>query len=249
MLKQERHQIILDKLRRNRKVLSANLSVELEVSEDTVRRDLKELEAKNLLYKVHGGALCIEKRAKSYEERKTAEIDKKNKIAAKAVKLINSGQVILMSGSTTNLALAKIIPHNINATIFTYSLPIALELTHHPNVEIIFMGGKLNKGAQVTVGIDVINAISKIKADICFMGTSGINTERGMTELNWEVAHIKKAMINASNYVAALCTSTRLLQSHSYTVVPAHDIDVIITDVNPKDKLLSSFNEVGIQTI
>ncbi|MCB0486470.1 MAG: DeoR/GlpR transcriptional regulator, partial [Flavobacteriaceae bacterium] len=169
MLKEERHQVILNKLHINRKVLSTKLSEELNVSEDTVRRDLKELEAKRLLYKVHGGALSIENKIKTYDERSIFDIDKKEIIAQKAVKLIHDGQVIIMSGSTTNLQLAKIIPSKTNATIFTYSLPVALELTHHPSIEVIFIGGKLNKGAQVTTGIDVINSISNIRADMCFM--------------------------------------------------------------------------------
>ena len=191
MLKQERHQIILDELKINRKVLSAILSNDLQVSEDTIRRDLKELEAQQLLYKVHGGALSIENKIASYKERCIADLDKKQQIAKKAVNLIHDGQVIIMSGSSTNRELAKLIPPSINATIFTYSLPIALQLTEHPKVEVIFIGGKLNKSAQVTVGIDVMNSLSKLRADICFMGTDGLNLERGMTESDWELAHIK----------------------------------------------------------
>ncbi len=249
MLKPERHQFILDKLRRNRKVLSTQLSEELSVSEDTIRRDLKELEAKNLLFKVHGGALALDNKVKTYEERKVADIDKKNTIAKKAVDLIHDDQVILMSGSTTNLALAKIIPSHIKATVFTYSLPIALELTHHPTIEVVFIGGKLNKTAQVTVGIDVVNAITKVRADICFMGVSGLNLERGMTEPDWEVAHIKKSMIEASDYVVALCTSTKLMQDKSYVVVPVNKIDTIITDHSPNESLFSSFKEAGINVM
>lgn len=97
-----------------------------------------------------------------------------------------------MSGSTTNLEIAKLIPDNLVVTIFTYSLPIALELTKHPSIEVIFIGGKLNKLAQVSVGIDVVNTISNIRADICFVGTGGIHIKKGMTEPDWEVAHIKK---------------------------------------------------------
>ena len=160
MLKQERHQLILKILRQDRKVLSVNLSEELNVSEDTIRRDIKELGSKDLLYRVHGGALSIENKTLTYNERRTFDLAEKSIIAKKAVKLIHDGQVIIMSGSTTNLELAKIIPPEINATIFTYSLPIALELTQHPSVEVIFIGGKLNKSAQVTIGIDVVNSIS-----------------------------------------------------------------------------------------
>ena len=249
MLKQERHQIILDKLKVNRKVLSAILSNELKVSEDTVRRDLKELEAQQLLYKVHGGALSIENKIPSYDERSGSDLDKKREIALKAVNLIHDGQVIIMSGSSTNLELAKLIPSSISATIFTYSLPIALQLTQHPQIEVIFLGGKLNKSAQVTVGIDVMNSLSKLRADICFMGTDALNLKSGMTESDWEVAHIKKSMIESSDYIVSMCISTKIMKSRRYAVVPVEDIDVVITDDATDQSVFTQFKERGIEVM
>ncbi len=246
MLKQERHQLILKKLKLNRKVLSVNLSKELLVSEDTVRRDLKELEVKHLLYKVHGGALPLENKIQTYNERSVSDLDKKNKIAKKAVNLIHDGQVIIMSGSTTNLELAKIIPPKINATVFTYSLPIAMQLSQHPSIEVIFIGGKLNKSAQVTVGIDVVNSISSIRADLCFMGIGGLDINRGMTEPDWEVAHIKKSMIQVSDYVVAMCISTKIMEVKRYLVVPVKKIDTIISDFEPNNRVFIEFKEKGL---
>ncbi len=246
MLKLERHQIILNKLKANRKVLSTVLSGELKVSEDTVRRDLKELEAQQLLYKVHGGALSIENRIVPYLERSISNLDQKKKIAKKAVNLIKEGQVIIMSGSSTNLELVKLIPPDMDITIFTYSLPIALQLTEHPKAEVIFIGGKLNKRAQVTVGIDVVTSISLLRADICFMGTDAINIDRGMTESDWEVAHIKKSMIASSDYVVSLCVSAKLMEARRYAVVPISDIDVIITDDVSNQNEFTLFKEKGL---
>ena len=249
MLKQERHQFILKKLKLNRKVLSVNLSKDLLVSEDTVRRDLKELESKHLLYKVHGGALPLENKLLTYNERSESDLDKKNIIAKKAVELIHDGQVIIMSGSTTNLELAKIIPPKINATVFTYSLPIAMQLSQHPSIEVIFIGGKLNKSAQVTVGIDVVNLISSIRADICFMGIGGIDIHRGMTEPDWEVAHIKKSMIQVSDYVAAMCISTKIMEVKRYSVVPIDSIDAIISDFELTNEIFQEFKDKGLTII
>ena len=246
MLKDERHQYILNKIKLSRKVLSTDLSIELNVSEDTIRRDLNELSTKGLIKKVHGGALPIDTKAPSYEERSFFNLDEKNCIAKKAVNLIKDGQVIIMSGSTTNLQLAKIIPSDINATIYTYSLPIALQLTEHPSVEIIFIGGKLNKAAQVTVGLDVVSSISELKADLCFMGTGGINVSNGMTEPDWEVSHIKKCMISASNNVIVLCTKNKLNEGERYAVSPINKINTIVTDIFPDDQIFNSFKEKGV---
>lgn len=249
MLKEERQNLILDKIKLNRKVLSSKLSTELNVSEDTIRRDLNELSVSGLIKKVHGGALPIDSKAPSYEERSNHNLEEKNIIAKKAVKLIKEGQVIIMSGSTTNLQLAKIIPSDINATIYTYSLPIALQLTEHPSIEIIFIGGKLNKSAQVTVGLDVVSSISELRADLCFMGTGGINVLNGMTEPNWEVSHIKKCMIETSNKVIVLCTNNKINEIKRYSVTPLNKINTIITDLNPNDQIFNSFKEKGVKIL
>lgn len=249
MLKEERHHHILDKIILDRKVLSTDLSIELNVSEDTIRRDLNELSAKGLIKKVHGGALTLGTKTPSYRERSNYNLEEKNIIAKKAIKLIKDGQVIIMSGSTTNLQLAKIIPSDINATIYTYSLPIALQLTEHPSIEIIFIGGKLHKAAQVTVGLDVVSSLSELRADLCFMGTGGINVLNGMTEPDWEVSHIKKCMISASNKVIALCTKNKINEIKRYTVAPILKIDTIITEIDPNDSIFADFKEKGVKII
>ncbi|MCF6181195.1 DeoR/GlpR family DNA-binding transcription regulator [Lutibacter sp.] len=246
MLKAERHQQILNKIKLSRKVLSSNLSIELNVSEDTIRRDLNEMSAKGLIKKVHGGALPIDAKTLTYHERSNYNLEEKNIIAKKAVNLIKDGQVIIMSGSTTNLQLAKIIPSDINATIYTYSLPIALQLTEHPSIEIIFIGGKLHKQAQVTIGLDVVSSISQLRADLCFMGTGGINITNGMTEPNWEVSHIKKCMIEASNEIIVLCTKNKINRVKRYPVTPISKINTIITDESPENQIFKPFIEKGV---
>ncbi len=249
MLKEERHHHILDKIKLSRKVLSSDLSLELNVSEDTIRRDLNELSSRGLIKKVHGGALPMDKKTLTYDERSEYNLKEKNDIAKKAVSLIKDGQVIIMSGSTTNLQLAKIIPSDINATIYTYSLPIALQLTEHPSIEIIFIGGKLYKPAQVTVGLDVVSSISQLRADLCFMGTGGINISNGMTEPNWEVSHIKKCMIEASDKVIVLCTKNKVNEVKRYPVTPINRIDTIVTDTNPEDPIFNPFKEKGVSIL
>lgn len=249
MLKQERQHIILNKLKIQRNILSVDLSKELSVSEDTIRRDLNELANKRLLQKVHGGALSLENRLVTYNERSHINLDKKVIIANKAVNLIKSGQVIIMSGSTTNLELAKIIPPEINATIFTYSLPIASQLSQHPFLEVIFMGGKINKSAQITCGINVVDCIATIRADVCFMGIGGISIKEGMTEPDWEVSQVKKAMITASNNVVAMCISSKINLIESYLVTRVDKINTIVSDIEPDDAVFDDFKEKGIVVI
>ncbi|MCV6630579.1 MAG: DeoR/GlpR family DNA-binding transcription regulator [Flavobacteriaceae bacterium] len=247
MLKAERQRVILKKLQQEKKVLSTALSEFLKVSEDTVRRDLNEMAAQNLIQKVHGGALLIQDtHIPSYAERSVDDVQEKRIIAQKAVSHIKDGKVVLMSGSTTNLQLAKIIPDTINATIYTYSLPIALELTKHPNIEVIFIGGKLNKPAQVTVGLDVITAISKLRADVCFMGTGGMDLKHGLTEPDWEVSRIKKSMIENSKKIMVLCAQSKLDTECRHKVCHIEEIDFIITDLENTDHIFDVYKEKGV---
>ena len=156
MKKKERQQKIIDEVSINRKVSSSFLSEKLDVSEDTIRRDIKELDTQGLLTKVHGGAISTIQKLYHYNEDSIYNRENKARIALKAITLIGDGMVIIMSGGTTNLMLAKLLPKNLSATIYTYSLPIAMQLTEHPLIETIFIGGKIHRSSMVTTGIDVI---------------------------------------------------------------------------------------------
>lgn len=246
MLKAERHNYIMNKLHEEQKVVTTNLALALDLSEDTVRRDLKELDHKKLLKKVYGGAILIsEKSVDIFNIHINAE-EQKKKIVTKALSLLHDGQVIIMSGGTTNLVFAKLIPENLKATIYTYSLPIAMQLSQHPNIDLILIGGKMQKNAMVTIGIDVIQILSKIKADICFIGASSINIKQGLTEIGYEVSIVKKAMIESSDRVVSMFSSDKLNKKMPHGVCELRQLDTIVTDLDPKDSRLEEYRKSGV---
>ena len=246
MLKAERHKYIMTKLIEDQKVVTTNLALALALSEDTIRRDLNELDNKNLLEKVYGGA--IQSAGKSVDVFNiviTAEEEKK-KIVTKALSLLHDGQVIIMSGGSTNLVFAKLIPSDLKATIYTYSLPIAMQLSQHPNIDLIFIGGKMQKNAMVTIGMDVIQVLSKIKADICFIGASSINVKQGLTEVGYEVSIVKKAMIGSSDRVVSMFASNKLNTKMPHIVCDLNQLDTIVTDLDPTDLSLEEYRKLGV---
>jgi DeoR/GlpR family transcriptional regulator of sugar metabolism len=249
MLKAERHKYILAKISEEQKANTLCLAEALNISNDTIRRDLNELDRKGLISKVYGGAFPIKTESENIFDISIFNENKKNIIAKKAASLLTSGQVIIISGGTTNLAFAKMIPHNLIATIYTYSLPIAMQLSQHPNIELIFIGGKLQKKAMVTIGIDVIKVLSKIKADICFMGTSGINTDLGLTEKGYEISMVKKAMIKASDKVVAMVTSEKLETKKPHLVCEVGELKTIITNLHRDDPKLATYRSAGVQIL
>jgi DeoR/GlpR family transcriptional regulator of sugar metabolism len=246
MIKAERHKFILTKIASEQKVSTIQLAIDLNISEDTIRRDLNELNKKGLLEKVYGGAFPIAETPANIFDVKIINKDKKIKIANKALNLLADGQVIIMSGGTTNLAFARLIPTDFKATIYTYSLPIAIQLSQHPFIELIFIGGKLQKNAMVTIGMDVVQVLSKLKVDICFMGSSSINVRTGLTEMGYEVSLVKKAMMKASDKVVCMVTSEKLNTKMPYLVCELNQLNIIITDLNPSVAVLDEYLKAGV---
>lgn len=249
MLKAERHNYIMAKILEEKKVDTIELAQELKLSEDTIRRDLNELNDKGLLVKVYGGAFPVKNKPVNIFDIEIVNEDEKKIIGSKALSMLSDGQVIIMSGGTTNLAFSKLIPSDLKATIYTYSLPIAMQLSQHPNLEVIFIGGKLQKNAMVTIGMDVVQVLSTLKADICFMGASSINVKLGLTEMGYEVSIVKKAMIQASDKVVSMVTSEKLNTKMPYVVSELNQLHTIITDLNPKDARLEEYLKAGVHVL
>jgi len=246
MLKAERHKYIMTKLIEEQKVVTTDLALALDLSEDTIRRDLNELDSKKLLKKVYGGAIQVTEKSVDFFNVDIIGEDQKIQIATKALSLLHDGQVIIMSGGSTNLVFAKLIPSDLKATIYTYSLPIAMQLSQHPNIDLIFIGGKMQKNAMVTIGMDVIQVLSKIKADICFIGASGINIKQGLTEVGYEVSIVKKAMIESSDRVVSMFVSDKVDTKMPHVVCELSQLDTIVTNLDPDDLGLEEYRKSGI---
>jgi DeoR/GlpR family transcriptional regulator of sugar metabolism len=249
MLKVERHNYIMAKILKEQKVSTIELAQELKLSEDTIRRDLNDLNDKGQLVKVYGGAFPVTDKPANIFDIVIVNEDKKKIIGSKALSMLADGQVIIMSGGTTNLAFSKLIPSDLKATIYTYSLPIAMQLSQHPNVELIFIGGKMQKNAMVTIGMDVVQVLSTLKADICFMGASSINVKLGLTEMGYEVSVVKKAMMQASDKVVSMFTSAKLNTKMPYVVCELNQLHTIITDLNPNDARLEEYIKAGVRVL
>ena len=244
-MQKRRKDVILREVRLHNKVLLPDLAAALDVSVDTIRRDVKKLHQQGQLKKIHGGAVSIR-----YTEGHEPQIyarDQKIQIAEKAQKLIPQDSVILISGGTTNIELARILPPKLHATIFTPSLPVAMQLIEHPRVEVILIGGKVSKHSKVVIGGSALEVLSEIKVDLCFMGTGYIDAIKGLTTMDWEVAQMKKAMIKASKKVIALSISEKLNSTQRYKICDIGAFHTLITELDPDDELLTLYANHGIR--
>ncbi len=246
MQKDKRQDLIVEIIQAEGKVATHDLAKKLLVSEDTVRRDLNEMAKKGLLSKVHGGAISSIQKLYYYNDNVVKNQEEKNCIAKKAIGLLQNGMSIIISDGTTNLAFARNIPKHLKATVFTYCLPIAMELTVHPEIEIIFLGGKIEKKSMVSLGNEVVDKFSNIHADICFLGTGSIGHREGITEGSYDVSLIKRSIVTASDMVISLATSNKLGKRQSYTICKPLEINYLITELEPSNHRLSEFSKIGV---
>jgi DeoR/GlpR family transcriptional regulator of sugar metabolism len=249
MLTAERRQFILEILHRNKKVLSSELSNELKVSEDTVRRDLRELAEAGLLQRVHGGALLTSPATASYADRQKQAPKEKEAIAKSAAKLVRHGQVVILDGGTTTLQVAHHLPLNLVATVITNSPPIALALAEHDRIEVIVLGGRLYKTALVNVGTTAIESLRTIRADICMLGVCSLHPEVGISVANLDEAHVKKAMIAGAAEVIGLATEAKLDTASNYVVDSIRALTYLVTAPTVSLDRLQTYADLGITIV
>ncbi|MGN6494390.1 MAG: DeoR/GlpR family DNA-binding transcription regulator [Agriterribacter sp.] len=248
MLKQERQSFILRQVNLHNRVLSVDLSQKMQVSEDTIRRDLNEMAKQNQLIKVHGGALSKSFHL-SIDTNPVYAVSGKKAIAQKACGLIKDGMFVLTTGGTTIIELAKSLPPELSATFITASLPAAYEYIHHPNIEVIFMGDKISKSSKIAIGGETIEKIRNINADLCFLGINAIDTANGVTDNDWDVVQVKKAMIESSQKVIALSISEKLNTWQKIKVCDLDKVDILITELEPTNEQLSPYQKAGIEIL
>jgi DeoR family transcriptional regulator, fructose operon transcriptional repressor len=249
MLREERLNYIINEVRIRNRVLLTDISKKLEVSEDTIRRDLNHLDDQGKIKKVHGGAISNSFHVYTYKEEQIYAHESKVVIATKAHRLVQGGEVIIMTGGTTNLEVARLFPKDINATVFTPSLPIAMQLLEHPLIETIFIGGKLSHDAQISLGGDAIRTIMGINADLCFLGMGNLDSQFGLTEFDWEVVQLKKAIVESSKKVVALTISEKINSSQRFKVCSTTEIHTLITELDPEDPIVEPFKLKGLEVI
>jgi len=230
-------------------VLSSSLSTDINVSEDTIRRDLMELASEGKVIKVHGGALSSSFSKVDYPTNEVYSLNQKKRIAQKAISLIGNGMFVLTSGGTTILEMARMLPHQLKATFISGSIAAILEYINHPNIEVIIIGDKISKSSKITVGSEAIAKIRQMKPDLCFLGTNAIDLKHGITDGDWEVVQLKRAMIESSQRVIGLSIAEKLNTIQPIHICEATKIDTLITELSADDPLLKPYADAGIKIL
>lgn len=246
MLTSQRKQLILEILRRDGQVIAKSLSQEWELSEDTIRRDLRELAAEGLLQRVHGGALPASPAVVDFAGRQQLAPQGKVAIGKAAAQMVQPGQVVMLDGGTTAVQVARHLPPSLEATIVTHSPSIAVELIEHPKLEVILIGGKLFKHSVVAMGAVALEQIARIRADLFFMGVTGVHPKTGLTTGDFEEAAIKAALSRSAAETWVLASAEKIGTASPYVVISLSEVSGIITEKSVSKELLEPYQKLGI---
>ena len=245
----ERQAFILHQVNLHNKVLSTDLSQQIKVSDDTIRRDLQDLATLGKIIKVHGGALSPSFHYGHQTSKEVYAYTQKRIIAQKAVSLIKDGMFVLTGGGTTIMELAKALPSGLHATFISGSIPVLLEYTNHPNIEVIAIGDKISKNSKISVGSEAMAKIKELKVDICFLGINAINLENGVSDNDWEIVQIKKAMMASSKKTICLTISEKVNSQQPLQICDCSKIDSLITELSPEDPVMQPYVKAGITVL
>ncbi|SFG16459.1 transcriptional repressor AgaR [Pontibacter chinhatensis] len=245
----ERHQQIIDRLQKEGKVNVADLCTDMNVSSVTIRKDLKLLEDKGLLFRTHGGATLHNPYTidRSVNEKEKIQSSEKMRIGATAARLLEPNDSILIASGTTVLALAKNIQPKGNLTVITSALNVALELIKHPDIEVIQLGGLLRKSSSSVTGPYAEGVLEDFSFSKLFLGVDGIDLEFGLTTTNVMEAHLNRQMIKVSQKTILLADSTKFGKRGFGKICGFEDIDQIITDKGVSDYVVRALEGMGIK--
>ncbi|ASK29295.1 DeoR family transcriptional regulator [Chryseobacterium sp. T16E-39] len=249
MLKEERFEVILTQLKQKNKVKFEDLADDLNVSEDTIRRDIDHLHRNGLLSKVRGGAILREKDPLSFHDRQSFLADEKNVIALKVQQFIKDGMTVFMDGGTTTCAVANYMPKDISIRIITNNTSLIPILSNFKRVELVILGGIYDDNLAVTTGNTTCNEASQFIADLFIMGTCAIDANFGASATSITDVETKRTMIKSSKKTIALANQSKLRRTEPLKICDIADLDVLITDLSADDGELEDFRGLNVQIV
>lgn len=249
MLGSQRRTHILETLRREGQALAGALARELDVSEDTIRRDMRDMAAQGLLKRVHGGALPVAPDLPDLDLRRGVAHAEKAALGARAAALIAPGQMVFLDGGTTTAEIVRHLRRDMALTVATHSPTIAAELEHHPLVEVILIGGRLYRHSMVSVGAAAMQAIDAIRPDIFFLGVTAAHPRHGLSTGDFEEATLKRHILSASVETYVTVTEAKLDAVSPCRIAPLDAISGLIVPAGIAAERLVAYREAGAQVI
>lgn len=245
----ERHEAILSKLKKSGRVNVQQLSAELEVSEVTIRKDLRQLEEKNLLFRTHGGATLSNPYTsdRPVSEKAKVQAREKEAIAKEAAKLLGENDSVILASGTTVSALAGLIHSTSRLNVITSSLDVSLTLSGRENIDITQLGGNLRPSSNSVVGPYAEQFLDNITCGILFLGVDGVDLDYGLTTTNLMEASLNQKFIEISQYSVVLADHTKFGKRGFGRISKIDALQHIITDDRTPDSIVRDLEKRGVR--
>ena len=252
MYAEERQQAIASLVARSGRLSVAELADRYAVTTETIRRDLSSLERAGLVRRVHGGvvspgALSVIEVAVS--ERDRSSTTEKDRVAALARTLVPDRGCVVLDAGTTTARLAMLIPVDRRLEVVTNAVPIAARLAGHPAIGLRLLPGRVRPTTQAAVGEDTVEALSRLRADLAFVGTNGISVGHGLSTPDHSEAAVKRAMVTGARCVVLLADSSKLGQDHLVRFAALEEVDILVTDSRASAEQLAPIEAAGVKVL
>lgn len=249
MLTAQRKQWILARLARDGQVVAHALAEEFGTSEDTVRRDLRELAHDGRLQRVHGGALPASPAVGDLSVRRAVAPEEKAALARRAAAMVRPGQVVILDGGTTIAQLVRALPLDLRATVVTHSPGIAVALAAHARVEVILVGGRLFRHSMVCTGASAAEAAARVRADLYFMGVTGVHPKAGLTTGDHEESCMKRLLLERAAETVVMASHEKLGAASPFTIAPLSSIAALIVPAGTPAATRRGLEKAGADVI
>lgn len=247
----ERHQFILEELQRKNRVTIQELSDQLEVSGVTIRKDLKALEERKLLFRTHGGASLQNPYAleRPIQEKQHINASEKQQIARAAMGLIGQHDALMIGSGTTVFEFARHLSPERPLTVITPALKVAMELSHRKNVEVLQLGGLIRPNSSSVAGNFAEYMLEYVSCGLLFLGVDGIDLDFGFTISNLTEAGLNQKMIRTAQSVVILADHTKFGRKGIAKICEFEQVQYVITDSGVAPEMVTALEEFGIEVI
>lgn len=244
----QRQQMILDRLRMAGRIDVADITADIGVTNETIRKDLIELERQGLLRRVHGGAVPVGQL--TYEPPVSSRVEyqpEKRRIAAAALAHVPVGGAVLIDAGSTTAELADLLPDDRELTVYTNTLTIAVSLVHRPRITVMLLGGRVRPVTMAAVDDWAARALADINVDVAFLGANAISIDRGLTTPDAAEAATKRLMLHSAQRRILLADHSKLGRVALCKHADLADIDLFITDDGIPEAELNALRATGLK--
>lgn len=248
----EREAYILHKIQTDKRVKVTDLAEALDVTPETIRKDLSDLEERHLLQRVHGGAVALsyfKSSEPAYSDRSAIQIEAKQRLAAEVAREILPGETLLLDNGSTIHELAKALCDIPLLTVITPSLKIALTFSNNPSTKVFLLGGWLRPTEPSTFGDVTLQQLKGFHVNKTILSVAGLSAEHGLTEYLEEDASIKRQALLCGEKKIVLIDHTKLDVTALLTVAPIEKIDEVYIDGSSDDPRIGAIREKGVHVV